>query len=153
MPSPLDRHVKFEVRLPSDHPQLLEGLDTWLRLGLMSDAQAKQLCREFLVCPVVLQPQTQAGGVAVATSNPRQKRLITSPQQGQETAAKTPKTKCYNGDIGVFKGGIERPLAAVFRYFPGSDVFWGTCRQSVGKLSRIFAVWGFAGLYLELLGF
>ncbi|YAF95925.1 MAG: DUF2157 domain-containing protein [Nodularia sp. CChRGM 3473] len=55
MSSPLDRSLKIELRLPSSHPQLLAGLDTWLRLGLISDAQVRQLCREFLVCPVVLQ--------------------------------------------------------------------------------------------------
>ncbi|MDZ8050642.1 MAG: DUF2157 domain-containing protein [Aulosira sp. ZfuVER01] len=60
-----DRPLKFEIRLPSSHPQLLEGLDLWLRLGLISDAQVRQICQEFLVCPVVLQPQ-----VAKATSDP-----------------------------------------------------------------------------------
>nr|MBE9039063.1 DUF2157 domain-containing protein [aff. Roholtiella sp. LEGE 12411] len=60
MSSPLDRPLKIEVRLPSSHPQLLTGLDTWLRLGLISDTQVRQLCREFLVCEVVLQPQVQA---------------------------------------------------------------------------------------------
>ncbi|MBE9052049.1 DUF2157 domain-containing protein, partial [Nostocales cyanobacterium LEGE 11386] len=55
MSSPLDRSLKIELRLPSSHPQLLAGLDIWLRLGLISDAQVRQLCREFLVCPVVLQ--------------------------------------------------------------------------------------------------
>ncbi len=60
-----DRPLKFEVRLPSSHPQLLEGLDLWLRLGLISDAQVRQICQEFLVCPVVLQPQ-----VVKATADP-----------------------------------------------------------------------------------
>ncbi|AFY32745.1 hypothetical protein [Calothrix sp. PCC 7507] len=61
-----DRPLKIEVRLPSSHPQLLEGLDTWLRLGLISDAQVRQLCREFLTCPAALQPQRQ---VIVANSD------------------------------------------------------------------------------------
>ncbi|WP_152590614.1 DUF2157 domain-containing protein [Nostoc sphaeroides] len=60
MSSPLERPLKFELRLPSSHPQLLEGLDIWLRLGLISDTQVRQLCREFLVCTVVLQPQPEA---------------------------------------------------------------------------------------------
>ncbi|MBD2611632.1 DUF2157 domain-containing protein [Nostoc punctiforme FACHB-252] len=59
MSSPLDRPLKIEIRLPSSHPHLLEGLETWLRLGLISDSQVRQLCREFLTCAVVLQPQTQ----------------------------------------------------------------------------------------------
>ncbi|MEH2164790.1 MAG: DUF2157 domain-containing protein [Nostoc sp.] len=61
MSSPLERPLKFEIRLPSSHPQLLEGLDIWLRLGLISDTEVKELCREFLVCTVALrsQPETQ----------------------------------------------------------------------------------------------
>ncbi|MHC5712681.1 MAG: DUF2157 domain-containing protein, partial [Nostoc sp.] len=60
MSLPLDHPLKFEIRLPSSHPQLLEGLDIWLHLGLISDTQVRQLCREFLVCAVVLQPQEEA---------------------------------------------------------------------------------------------
>ncbi|MBG1260991.1 DUF2157 domain-containing protein [Nostoc commune] len=71
MSSPLERPLKFEIRLPSSHPHLLEGLDIWLRLGLISDTQVKQLCREFLVCTVVLQPQPEAETkVAFVTSDP-----------------------------------------------------------------------------------
>ncbi|MEI1374766.1 DUF2157 domain-containing protein [Nostoc sp. UHCC 0926] len=71
MSSPLERPLKFEIRLPSSHPQLLEGLDIWLRLGLISDTQVKQLCQEFLVCMVVLQPQPEAETkVAFVTSDP-----------------------------------------------------------------------------------
>ena len=70
MSSPLERPLKLEIRLPSSHPHLLEGLDIWLRLGLISDTQVKQLCREFLVCTVVLQPQPEAETkVAFVTSD------------------------------------------------------------------------------------
>lgn len=59
MSSPFDHPLEIKVKLPSSHPQLLEGLDIWLRLGLISDAQVKQICREFLICKVELQPQTE----------------------------------------------------------------------------------------------
>ncbi|MCG6133666.1 MAG: DUF2157 domain-containing protein [Nostoc sp. LLA-1] len=59
MSLPLDHLVKIELRLPSSHPQLLAGLDIWLRLGLISDTQVRQICREFLVCPVIFIPQVQ----------------------------------------------------------------------------------------------
>ncbi|MGI2904432.1 DUF2157 domain-containing protein [Tolypothrix sp. VBCCA 56010] len=71
MSSPLDRPFKFEVKLPSSHPELLEGLDTLLRLGLISDAQVKQIAFEFLVCQMVSQPQTKPESqVAFATIEP-----------------------------------------------------------------------------------
>lgn len=57
MSSPPDHRLRIEVRLPSSHPELLEGLDIWLRLGLISDTQVRQICREYLVCRVELQPQ------------------------------------------------------------------------------------------------
>ncbi|MBD2535487.1 DUF2157 domain-containing protein [Nostoc flagelliforme FACHB-838] len=73
MSSPLERPLKIEIRLPSSHPQLLEGLDIWLRLGLISDTQVRQLCQEFLVCTLALQPQAKAKTkVVFATSDPVQ---------------------------------------------------------------------------------
>ncbi|HEY9800197.1 MAG TPA: hypothetical protein V6D25_07545, partial [Leptolyngbyaceae cyanobacterium] len=57
MSSPPNYPLKIELKLPSSHPQLLEGLDIWLRLGLISETQVRQICREFLVCRVELEPQ------------------------------------------------------------------------------------------------
>ncbi|MDF5715078.1 MAG: DUF2157 domain-containing protein [Rhizonema sp. NSF051] len=71
MSSPIERSLKIELRLPSSHPQLLEGLETWLRLGLISDTQVRQICQQSLVCQLVLQPVTQPSSeIASATSNP-----------------------------------------------------------------------------------
>ncbi|MBD2356485.1 DUF2157 domain-containing protein [Tolypothrix sp. FACHB-123] len=50
-----DIPLRFEIKLPSYHPQLLEGLDLWLRFGLISDSQVRQICREYLVCPITVQ--------------------------------------------------------------------------------------------------
>ncbi|ABA22841.1 conserved hypothetical protein [Trichormus variabilis ATCC 29413] len=58
MSSPSDHPLRIELRLPSSHPELLEGLDIWLRLGLISDTQVKQICRDYLVCRIELQSQT-----------------------------------------------------------------------------------------------
>ncbi|MEH2283245.1 MAG: DUF2157 domain-containing protein [Nostoc sp.] len=94
MSSPLERPLKIEIRLPSSHPQLLEGLDIWLRLGLISDMQVRQLCREFLVCAVVLEPQAEAKTkVVFATSDTVQELPIgalqsSSRRQAQQTPAK-----------------------------------------------------------------
>ncbi|AFZ56687.1 DUF2157 domain-containing protein [Anabaena cylindrica FACHB-243] len=59
MSSPIDHPLNIQVSLPSDHPQLLAGLDHWLSLGLISDAQVKYLCRQYLVCAVVFAPQAE----------------------------------------------------------------------------------------------
>ncbi|WP_235006747.1 DUF2157 domain-containing protein [Calothrix rhizosoleniae] len=56
MSLPPNHPIELIIRLPSSHPNLLHGLDVWLNLGLISDAQVKQLCQENLSCRVVLQP-------------------------------------------------------------------------------------------------
>ncbi|MEA5580781.1 DUF2157 domain-containing protein [Nodularia harveyana UHCC-0300] len=58
MPSPVDEPLTIILKLPSFHPELLTGLDIWLDLGLISDRQVRQLCQQFLVCEVVLEPVT-----------------------------------------------------------------------------------------------
>ncbi|MEG4022926.1 hypothetical protein [Microcoleus sp. S13C4] len=52
MSSPKDRSSKIELSVLASHPELLTGLDAWLRLGLLSPAEVEQLCRQYLVCPL-----------------------------------------------------------------------------------------------------
>lgn len=52
-------NLEIQIRLPANHRELLSGLETLLNLGLISDSQVRHTCREFLVCRLVLQPQTQ----------------------------------------------------------------------------------------------
>lgn len=59
MSSSRDPLINIELRIPSSHPQLLEGLDIWLRLGLISDAKVRQICQTYLVCAVILQAELQ----------------------------------------------------------------------------------------------
>lgn len=47
-----DRSIRLEVMLSSAQPELLQGLETWLRLGLISDAKVRQLCEQYLSCPL-----------------------------------------------------------------------------------------------------
>jgi hypothetical protein len=56
MSSNVDREFYLNVRLPSYHPELLAGLEMWLELGLISDSQVRQICREYLVCRLLTQP-------------------------------------------------------------------------------------------------
>ncbi len=52
MSSPKGRSSKIEFSVLASHPELLTGLDAWLRLGLISPAEVEQLCRQYLVCPI-----------------------------------------------------------------------------------------------------
>jgi hypothetical protein len=53
--NPSHPSIKLELLLRADHPELLNGLDYWLQLGLISDEQIAQNQRS-LSCPL---PQTQ----------------------------------------------------------------------------------------------
>ncbi len=47
-PPPRNRRVPFEALLSVEDPHLLEGLDVWLKLGLISDQQVKRWARQHL---------------------------------------------------------------------------------------------------------
>ncbi len=83
MSSKSNRPINLEVRLPSNHPQLLQGFDELLRLNLISDAQVKHICQQYLICQLVVQPQTVAQTqteVILQPSKPAQKpKVIATP--------------------------------------------------------------------------
>jgi hypothetical protein len=54
--TPTHPSIKLELILRSDHAELLQGLDYWLQLGLISEAQIEQISSKLLSCPL---PQTE----------------------------------------------------------------------------------------------
>jgi len=50
MSSKPDRPHRIEVSVNASHPELLEGLDVWLRLGLLNPGQVKRLSQTYLTC-------------------------------------------------------------------------------------------------------
>ncbi len=46
------RRISLEVQIPDDHPELLNGLDVWLKLGLISDRQVKRWANQYLISKV-----------------------------------------------------------------------------------------------------
>lgn len=54
MTSP-ERSIPVQIDLPLNHPELLSGLETWLRLGLISEHQVRELCGQYLVSPLPAQ--------------------------------------------------------------------------------------------------
>ncbi len=46
------RRIPLEIQIPDDHPELLNGLDVWLRLGLISDRQVRRWASQYLVSKV-----------------------------------------------------------------------------------------------------
>lgn len=52
MSSKPDPHLRIDFSVNASHPKLLEGIDVWLRLGLISHAQVKGLSQTYLTCMV-----------------------------------------------------------------------------------------------------
>ena len=48
-PNPL---LRIELSVNASHPELLQGLDVWLHLGLLNHAQVKRLSQTYLTCLV-----------------------------------------------------------------------------------------------------
>lgn len=45
-----DRYTQLPFKVPLTHPELLEGLEMWLRLGLISDSKVREFCQQNLIC-------------------------------------------------------------------------------------------------------
>lgn len=52
MPSQPDPLLIIEFSVKASHPRLLQGLDVWLSLGLINQAQVKRLSQTYLTCPI-----------------------------------------------------------------------------------------------------
>ena len=59
MASGQEPKIRLELELATDQPELLEGLDQWLKLGLVNDEQVFHLCRETLSCKLTPVPQSK----------------------------------------------------------------------------------------------
>ncbi len=63
MVSQPDRPLRIEVTVNASQPELLEGLEVWLRLGLINDKQMKRISQVYLTCllpqPAVVTTQAE----------------------------------------------------------------------------------------------
>ncbi|TVQ12706.1 MAG: hypothetical protein EA368_03430 [Leptolyngbya sp. DLM2.Bin27] len=67
-----DSTIRLQLDLSPDQPGLLEGLDSWLRLGLVSEAQVRDLCQTQLSCelPPQVDPAVVPDPALTNTTNP-----------------------------------------------------------------------------------
>ncbi len=52
MSSAFDRPIRVDLDPPISPDKFLLGLEAWKEMGLLSDEQVKQLCRQHLTCPI-----------------------------------------------------------------------------------------------------
>ncbi len=68
-----DPTIHLEIALSPDQPGLLEGLDQWLKLGLISHHQVRTLCQENLTCelpPVIASAPAAAAPELTSADSP-----------------------------------------------------------------------------------
>lgn len=63
-------HIWLELTFESHDPAVLEGLDYWLRLGLLSEDQVRRICQARLSCSVPIVPEIPELGPSPAASQP-----------------------------------------------------------------------------------
>ncbi|HEY9670839.1 MAG TPA: hypothetical protein V6D11_05315, partial [Waterburya sp.] len=92
MVSQPDRPLRIEVTVQASQPELLEGLDNWLRLGLISDTQVRRISQVYLTC---LRPQP---AVTTTQAAPEVTPILTSSTSGdfEKPALKTPRQSPFS---------------------------------------------------------
>ncbi|MGF1495186.1 MAG: hypothetical protein ACFBSC_22630 [Microcoleaceae cyanobacterium] len=56
MASAHDDLIEIQIQVNSQNPALLDGIESWLRLGLITDEQVKLLCQKYLSQPLTAAP-------------------------------------------------------------------------------------------------
>ncbi|NES06880.1 MAG: hypothetical protein F6K22_31155 [Okeania sp. SIO2F4] len=75
------------INIDKNHPQILEGLDIWLRLGLISDDEVRQLCEKYLSTPL---PQVIKTEKLVTNTKKTQTQTDLQPTIPKTSTAKSP---------------------------------------------------------------
>jgi hypothetical protein len=137
MAQPDTRNVPFHVTVRTDHPQLLAGLNHWMELGLVSEAQVLRFCTRYLSCPLpdpVLaeQPEgviaTYTGDEPVLVEPHRQRRLLPAPLLALQEFAQSVKTEIsviWLLFLGVFLIVVSSGILAVSQWqnFPATGQY------------------------------
>ncbi len=74
-----ERYLSLYANIPINHPELLDGLENWLQLGLLSDHHVRELCRQYLVCPVPVPEAEPEAELKLLTVNPAQRKEVQEP--------------------------------------------------------------------------
>lgn len=71
--------IRILIQVDSTNPRLLEGLDVWLNLGLLSDRQVRQIGELYLSDPLPKKSVTSGNNQRVLTEKITPKRFVSQP--------------------------------------------------------------------------
>jgi hypothetical protein len=124
------RNVPFQVTVRTDHPRLLDGLNQWLELGLVSETQVLRFCSHYLSCPLpdaaavtpleeVLSSTTALDHALAAATPQVQRRFLPAPLAALQQFAQSLKTELsviWLLFLGVFLIVVSSGILAVSQW-------------------------------------
>jgi hypothetical protein len=108
-----ERYIPIRVNVPIQHPALFDGLEAWLRMGLISDHQIRQLCRQYLVCAVPVQ-QTVASQNDAAPIPPAAVSSYPAPVNLEETPDPEPLPVPISGWVSQFLERLVNEVSVIW---------------------------------------
>ena len=139
MSSQPNRPLRIELIVSASRPELLEGLDVWLRLGLLSDIQVKRISQTYLSCPL---PE-----VVVTPAVPI--RRVTHPRE-VETPIPTPSLSPISGIWQSFQDELSVRwllFLGVFLVVVSSGVLAATQWQNFPAAGQYGVLWGYTIIF------
>jgi hypothetical protein len=82
-----DPRFQIELTVSATHPQLLDGLEQLVQLGLISDAQVRRIARQDLTCDVPLIPDSELAESLMTTT--RQSQVLAAAPIAASTPTST----------------------------------------------------------------
>jgi len=143
MSSQPNRTLRIEVTVTTSQPELLEGLDAWLRLGLISDDKVRQLCQRYLVSPLPLPAEVTAESVSPAIT-------AANPIEVEQPPVKTPKKPLFTQ---MWESLIDELsvrwllFLGVFLVVVSSGVLAATQWQNFPAAGQYGVLWGYTIIF------
>ncbi len=109
-----ERYLSLHANIPISHPELLDGLENWLQLGLLSDRHVRELCRQYLVCPVPVPETEPEAELKLLTVNPAQRKEAQEPIAAFNAEPPAESTAQRNGWMSQFLQGLMNEVSVIW---------------------------------------
>ncbi|OUC12483.1 MAG: hypothetical protein B0A82_22305 [Alkalinema sp. CACIAM 70d] len=142
--------LKLEFYIRNEHPQLLQGLDLWLQLGLLSEAQIQKFARQQLTCDrPIPEPQPTPDLSRIPAADLRGEFILT-PSPTQPLTPPTPKPPRPQTGLSQLLTRLMAEIAVVWLLFLGvflvvisSAVLAASQWQNVTPIGQYAILWAY----------
>jgi hypothetical protein len=109
-----ERYLSLYANIPISQPELLNGLENWLQLGLLSDRHVRELCRQYLVCPVPVPETEPEAELKLLTVNPAQRKEAQEPIAAFNAEPPAESTAQRHGWMSQFLQGLMNEVSVIW---------------------------------------